>query len=104
MTWTYVKAGEGVSHGGEPALDSSETFEEYVHREESWPPPEVSAPIKDRPAKMRKDTSWIRPILRSQAASEPRPRHKPTMYTSPTTPYWTHAIVNALGESVFSSR
>ncbi len=33
MTWTYVEAGDGVSHGGEPAVYSSETFEEFYARE-----------------------------------------------------------------------
>jgi hypothetical protein len=33
MTWTYVEEGDGVSHGAEPAVDSSETFEEFYARE-----------------------------------------------------------------------
>jgi hypothetical protein len=33
MTWTYVEEGDGVSHGAESAVDSSETFEEFYARE-----------------------------------------------------------------------
>ena len=33
MTWTYVKEGDSVSHGAEPAVGSSETFEAFYARE-----------------------------------------------------------------------
>ncbi len=33
MTWTHVEEVDGVSHRAEPAVDSSETFEEFYARE-----------------------------------------------------------------------
>jgi RNA polymerase sigma-70 factor (ECF subfamily) len=33
MTWTYLEEGERMSHGAEPAVDPSETFEEFYARE-----------------------------------------------------------------------